>query len=151
MSEASKKLIILMAEDDEDDYLLTKDAFKEAKILNELHRVKDGEELMEYLLQEGRYADPTQSPKPMIILLDLNMPRKSGREALKEIKAHPKLKSIPVIVMTTSKTEEDILLSYELGCNSFIRKPVSFADFVEVVRGFNRYWLEIVELPFSKI
>lgn len=150
MSEANKKLIILMAEDDEDDYLLTKDAFKEAKILNELHRVKDGEELMEYLLHEGRHADPVQSPKPMIILLDLNMPRKSGREALKEIKANPMLKSIPVIIMTTSKAEEDILLSYELGCNSFIRKPISFAGFVEVVRSLNRYWLEIVELPFQK-
>lgn len=142
-----QKISILLAEDDDDDYLLTKEAFKEAKLINELYRVKDGEELMKFLLHQGQHV---HSPRPMIILLDLNMPRKSGREALKEIKSNESLKNIPVIILTTSKADEDILLSYQLGCNSFIRKPVSFERFVEMVKTFQHYWLEIVELPPSR-
>jgi CheY-like chemotaxis protein len=112
-----------------------------------MHWVKDGEELMDYLHRRGNFADPERSPFPGIILLDLNMPRKDGREALKEIKTDPALRKIPIIILTTSKAEEDILRSYDLGVNSFIRKPVQFEDFVEMVKILGRYWFEIVELP----
>ena len=144
------RLQVILAEDDEDDYLLTQEAFKEAKIINHLHRVKDGEELMNYLHKEISNPSTLNSSPPLIILLDLNMPRKSGREALKEIKSDPKLRSIPVVILTTSKAEEDILMSYDLGCNSFIRKPVSFEQFVNVIKEFKKYWLEIVELPIDQ-
>jgi len=102
---------------------------------------------MEYLQHSGKYAEPGSSPRPGIILLDLNMPKKDGREALKEIKSSPDLWSIPVIVLTTSKAEEDIYRTYDLGVNSFITKPVSFDALVEVMKALGRYWFEIVELP----
>lgn len=138
---------ILLAEDDEDDYLLAQEAFQEARLTTPLIRVKDGEELMDYLLRRGPYEDPKTSPRPLLIFLDFNMPKKDGREALREIKANPDLRLIPVIVLTTSKTEEDILFSYDLGVNSYIRKTVSFAQFVEKMKIFKRYWFEVVELP----
>lgn len=142
-----KPVVILMAEDDEDDYLLTKDAFRESHLLNDLRRVVDGEELMDYLLRRRQYENPEDSPRPTLILLDLNMPRKDGRKALQEIKSDPNLCDIPVIVLTTSQTHEDILRSYQLGVNSFIRKPATFEQLVTIMKDFKRYWFEIVELP----
>lgn len=142
-----KPITILMAEDDPDDRLLTKEAFQESKLANDLRFVKDGEELMNYLRREGEYEDSEKSPRPGLILLDLNMPRKDGREALQEIKADPHLRMIPIIVLTTSKAEEDILRSYDLGVSSFITKPVSFEELISVIKVLGKYWLEIVELP----
>ncbi|AKG24460.1 chemotaxis protein CheY [Calothrix sp. 336/3] len=136
-----------MADDDDDDCMLAREALTESHLPNHLHIVKDGEELMDYLYQRGRYTDANISPRPGLILLDLNMPKKDGREALREIKAHPQLRKIPVIVLTTSKAEEDILRTYDLGANSFIIKPVTFAALVEVIKTIGKYWFEIVELP----
>ena len=147
MSTQKKSVTILMADDDEDDRLMTKEALEEARLKNELRFVEDGEELMNYLRHQGEYADAEKAPRPGLILLDLNMPRKDGREALKEIKADPELRRIPIIVLTTSKAEEDILRTYDLGVNSFITKPVSFDGLVEVMKSLALYWLEIVELP----
>lgn len=141
-----KAIAILMAEDDPDDRLLACEAFEESRLVNELHLVEDGEELMDYLYRRGNYNE-TSAPRPGVILLDLNMPRKDGREALREIKADPDLRRIPVVVLTTSKAEEDILRTYDLGVNSFIVKPVTFTDLVELLRTLGRYWFEIVELP----
>lgn len=140
-------IVILMADDDDDDFLLTQKALKESKLLNTLCRVKDGEELMEYLRHEGRYEGIKECYRPGVILLDLNMPRKDGREALKEIKSDKDLKNIPVVVFTTSKAEEDIYKSYQLGVNSFITKPVTFDGLIRVVQTLGKYWFEIVELP----
>ncbi|UCH44910.1 MAG: response regulator [Nitrospiraceae bacterium] len=151
MTAAKKTVIILMADDDEDDRLMTKDALEESRLHNELRFVEDGEELMDYLRRQGEYADAEKAPRPGLILLDLNMPRKDGREALKEIKADPELRRIPIIVLTTSKAEEDILRTYDLGVNSFIIKPVSFQGLVEVMKSLALYWLEIVELPLEKV
>jgi PAS domain S-box-containing protein len=117
---------------------------------NDLRFVEDGEELMDYLLRRGRYSDPAASPRPGLILLDLNMPKKDGREALVEIKADANLRSIPVVVLTTSKAEKDVVSSYDLGVNSFITKPVGFTGLVEAVQAFSTYWLEIVELPIEQ-
>lgn len=139
-------ILILMADDDDDDFMLTEKALKASKLLNELVRVKDGEELLDYLMQKGDYeGEPVR--RPGLILLDLNMPRKDGREALKEIKEHEELRDIPVVVFTTSKAEEDVYRSYQLGVNSFITKPVTFNNLLEVMSSLGRYWFEIVELP----
>ncbi|CAN5546196.1 response regulator [soil metagenome] len=140
-------MAILCADDDADDRLLLRDALHQSKLANPLHFVEDGEELMSYLRHQGRYTDPATSPRPGLILLDLNMPRKDGREALGEIKADPGLRTIPVIVLTTSAAEVDILHSYDVGANSYIMKPVSFEELVQVVRDLGRYWFQIVELP----
>lgn len=140
-------LVILMADDDEDDILLTRKALQKGKLLNPLHTVHDGEELLDYLLHRGDYTDEEKAPRPGVILLDLNMPRKDGREALKEIKAHDDLKDIPIVVFTTSKAEEDIYRSYKLGVNSFITKPVTFENLIEVMQMLGKYWFEIVTLP----
>jgi CheY-like chemotaxis protein len=150
MIETAKKdsVVILMADDDDDDFLLTKKALKESKLLNTLVRVKDGEELLEYLQRKGDYAD-VATLRPGVILLDLNMPRKDGREALREIKSDPNLNDIPVVVFTTSKAEEDIYRSYQLGVNSFITKPVTFDNLLRVMTALGKYWFEIVELPSS--
>jgi CheY-like chemotaxis protein len=140
--------MILMADDDEDDRQMTQEALTEARLANELRFVGDGEELMDYLHRRGSYGEGgREAPRPGIILLDLNMPRMDGREALAAIKGDPELRHIPVVVLTTSKAEEDILRTYELGVNSFITKPVTFAGLVDVVQGFSRYWFEIVDLP----
>ena len=147
MSTQKRSVTILMADDDEDDRLMTKEALEEARLKNDLRFVEDGEELMNYLRHQGEYTDDEKAPRPGLILLDLNMPRKDGREALKEIKADPELRRIPIIVLTTSKAEEDILRTYDLGVNSFITKPVSFDGLVEVMKSLALYWLEIVELP----
>ncbi len=144
-------ITILMADDDADDCLFAKEALEEARLANDLHFVEDGEELMDYLHRRGRFADLNGSPRPGLILLDLNMPRKDGREALMEIKTDPALRQIPVVVLTTSKAEEDIYRTYDLGVNSFITKPVSFAAMVEVMKTLRKYWFEIVELPPATI
>ena len=138
---------ILMADDDEDDCMLAREALVESRLANDLHFVRDGEELMDYLYRRGRYVEPESSPRPGLILLDLNMPKKDGREALQEIKANVQLRHIPIVVLTTSKAEEDIYRSYDLGANSFITKPVTFAALVEVMKTIGKYWFEIVELP----
>ncbi len=146
-TKSARPIVILMADDDADDRMLTRDALQESHLSNELRFVTDGEELMDYLLRRKAFADPAIAPRPGVILLDLNMPRKDGREALAEIKAEPSLRRIPVVILTTSKAEEDIYRSYDLGANSYITKPVTFDSLVEVMRGLGRYWLEIVELP----
>lgn len=142
-----KIINILIAEDDEDDRLLMEEALVENNLLNNFYFVENGEELMDYLYHRGIYQDSQKFPRPNIILLDLNMPKKDGREALKEIKADQNLRSIPIIVLTTSQAEEDILRSYDLGVNSFITKPVTFDLLVNVMKTFTQYWFEIVELP----
>jgi CheY-like chemotaxis protein len=145
---SGRPVTILLADDDEEDRELTKDALNDARLTNEMKFVVDGQDLMDYLKRTGAYADPSvDAPRPGIILLDLNMPKKDGREALAEIKADESLRRIPVIVLTTSKDDEDVLRTYDLGVNSFITKPVTFAGLVEVMRTWTRYWLEIVELP----
>lgn len=143
-------ITILMADDDEEDRMLTKEAFEEVKLVNDLRFVKDGEELMDYLYQKGSYSNPGNAPRPGLILLDLNMPKKDGREALKEIKGDPKFRQIPIVVLTTSKSEEDIYRTYDLGVNSFITKPVSFASLIDVTKTLSKYWFEIVELSTGK-
>lgn len=140
-------LTILMADDDDDDFLLAQKALKQSRLLNTLQRVKDGEELLDYLRGTGAYAAAGVPERPGVILLDLNMPRKDGREALKEIKDDPALCDIPVVVFTTSKAEEDIYRSYKLGVNSFITKPVTFDNLIQVMQTLGKYWFEIVELP----
>jgi CheY-like chemotaxis protein len=143
-------LTILLADDDEDDRELTRDALEDARLANDVRFVVDGQELMDYLRRQGRYADGAlEAPRPGIILLDLNMPKKDGREALAEIKEDPNLRSIPVVVLTTSKDEEDILRSYDLGVNSFITKPVTFVGLVDAMRAWSHYWFELVELPIN--
>ena len=139
-------ITILMADDDDDDFLLTKKALEESKLANKLVRVKDGEELIDYLKQRGEY-EGKDIARPGMILLDLNMPRKDGREALKEIKADESLRDIPVVIFTTSKAEEDIYRSYQLGSNSFITKPVTFDKLVRVITALGSYWFKIVKLP----
>jgi CheY-like chemotaxis protein len=140
-------IVILMADDDADDRMLTRDALEESRVLNDLRFVEDGEELMEYLTRKGKYANVEDSPRPGLILLDLNMPKKDGREALKEIKSDPNLRRIPVVIMTTSKAEEDVFRSYDFGASSFITKPVTFDRLVELMRTLGEYWVEFVELP----
>jgi CheY-like chemotaxis protein len=138
---------ILLAEDDDDDYMLTTQALKEHRLINSVYRVRDGVELLQYLHRQGQYTAPENSPSPSLILLDLNMPRKDGREALREIKSDPKLRCVPVVILTTSRAQEDIVRSYDLGVNSFITKPVGFHGLVDAVKVLGRYWFEVVELP----
>lgn len=146
-----KTIIILMADDDEDDCLLAREALAASRLPIELRFVKDGEELMDYLYRRANYAEDETCPRPGLILLDLNMPKKDGREALQEIKAEPSLRQIPVVVMTTSKEQEDIYSIYDLGANSFITKPVTFSSLVEVMKTLGKYWFEIVELPRERV
>lgn len=138
----ARRVSIWIADDDPDDCQLIREAIRESRLSNELNFIKDGEELMQKLNEADHL--------PGLILLDLNMPRKDGREALAEIKSNPRLKQIPVVILTTSKAEEDIFRTYNLGVNSFVTKPVSFSSLVEVMKGIGRYWLEIVELPKEK-
>ena len=138
---------ILMADDDADDRLMAQDAFDEVHLANELHFVEDGEALLDYLYRRGHYATRSAGQEPGLILLDLNMPKKDGREALREIKSDPELRQISIVVLTTSKAEEDIYSSYDSGASSFISKPVTFEGLVDVMKGLGRYWFEIVDLP----
>jgi CheY-like chemotaxis protein len=140
-------ITILVADDDPDDRLLIQDALEDSRLANDVDFVEDGEELMDYLNRRNGYEDLTSRRLPGLILLDLNMPRKDGREALKEIKASHDFKRIPVVVLTTSKAEEDIYRTYDLGVNSFIVKPVTFEKLVEVMRTVTDYWAQIVQLP----
>lgn len=140
-------IIILMADDDEDDRFMARDAFELNRLNNELYFVKDGVELLDYLHNEGEFTDPEKAPRPGLILLDLNMPRMDGREAMKVIKSDPELRSIPIVVLTTSSAEEDVVRSYDLGVNSFITKPVTFQGLVEIIKQTGIYWFEIVNLP----
>jgi CheY-like chemotaxis protein len=140
-------ITILMADDDPDDRQLTKEALEEGRLINAIRFVANGEELMEYLHKQGKYAPPAEAPRPGLILLDLNMPRKDGRTVLQEIKGDPALRTIPVVVLTTSKADEDVYRSYDLGVNSYIVKPVTFEALVDILQTLEKYWFEIVELP----
>ena len=148
MRQHGEPITILLAEDDEDDCEVVSGALLDARLVNDLRIVGDGQELMDYLRRQGAYSDPAiDAPRPGVILLDLNMPRKDGREALTEIKSDPDLRKIPVIVLTTSQDEADVVRSYDLGVNSFITKPVSFHGLVEALEIWRQYWFEFVELP----
>jgi CheY-like chemotaxis protein len=141
-------ITILICDDDEDDRMLTQQALEDAHVSNSIRFVEDGEQLLDYLYQRGAYAGETgKAPRPGLILLDLNMPKLGGREALKLIKEDPTLLDIPIVVLSTSRLDEDIIRSYKLGVNSFITKPVTFSGLVEAMNVLGRYWLEIVELP----
>jgi CheY-like chemotaxis protein len=146
-----RPITILMADDDPDDRQMTREAFEASRVANDLRFVVDGVELMDYLHRRREFADPRLSPRPGLILLDLNMPKKDGRQALREIKADPSLRNIRVVVMTTSKTEEDILRMYDLGASSYVTKPITFTALVDVISTMGRYWLEIVELPSNEV
>lgn len=148
-TQSSKPVHILIADDDEEDRMLIRQALLRNQINNPMHFVENGEEVLDYLYNRRQYAADEAYPRPGLILLDLNMPKMDGREAIIEIKKDPELRSIPIVVLTTSSAEEDILRSYNLGINSFITKPVTFNGFVEVMKILNQYWLEIVELPPS--
>jgi CheY-like chemotaxis protein len=141
------RMVILLADDDEEDRAMTREAFEESHLTNDLYAVADGEELMDFLHRRGRFADARTAPRPGLILLDLNMPRKDGREALAEIKGDALLRQIPVVILTTSKAQEDLFRTYDLGANSFITKPVTFRGLVEVVEELGHYWFEIVATP----
>ena len=147
MDRTGKAVIILYAEDDPEDRMLVEDAMEESRLANELDFVDDGEELMDYLHRRGKYTGLSNTPLPGLILLDLNMPKKDGREALEEIKADPNLRRIPIVVLTTSKAEEDILRTYDLGVSGFIIKPVTFESLVSIMKTVSKYWFEIVEPP----
>ncbi len=142
-----KRTVVIIAEDDPDDRLLIKDAIREAASEAEVHFVTDGAEMLDYLNHRGRYTDETSSPLPELILLDLNMPKKSGLEVLEEIKADPTLRTIPVVVLTTSRSPEHVSRSYELGGNGYITKPNSYSELVSLMENLNRYWFGTVQLP----
>ncbi len=143
----AKPAVILLAEDDRGDQELTRRALEEGKIRNDLRIVEDGEEALAYLHRRGKYKDPATSPRPDLLLLDLNLPRVDGREVLERVRADSKLRRMAVVVLTTSRQEEDILRSYELGCNSFITKPVGMDQFIRVIQALEEYWFQIVVLP----
>lgn len=143
-NEFGSPIEILLVEDNPGDQDLTRNALQRAKVRNSLHIVEDGEEAMEFLHQEGEYAN---APRPDVILLDLNLPRMDGREVLEEIKKDPNLMDIPVVVLTTSSAEQDILRSYRLHANCYITKPVDLEQFIEVVRSIQNFWLTVVKLP----
>lgn len=147
MSERGRSITILIADDDAEDRLLMRDAFAENHLATDLRFVTNGEQLMDYLHHRGQYTDPASAPRPGIILLDLNMPKKDGRQALQEIKGNPRLRQIPVVMLTTSRAEEDIFRSYDLGVSSFITKPVTFVALLELVKTLGKYWFELVKLP----
>lgn len=147
MEEKKNALPILMVDDDQDDRLLTEKALRTNRVINPIVFLEDGEELVDYLRRQGKYSGAGQAPKPCFILLDLNMPKMDGRKALGIIKADPALRKIPVVILTTSQAEEDIMKSYNLGANSFISKPIDFESLVNLMDSLKQYWLEIVELP----
>jgi CheY-like chemotaxis protein len=149
MNRMKKTVTILIADDDQEDREMIQDALKSSRLLNSIQCVGDGVELLDYLEHRGRFTDQLLYPSPGLILLDLNMPRLDGREALREIKNNLHLRQIPVIILTTSKTEEDIFKTYDLGVNSFITKPVSFEALVNIMKTLGQYWFEIVELPVA--
>jgi two-component system, response regulator len=146
MKDQSRVITILLAEDDSDDRVLVQKAFQEIDQADDLFFVQDGIELLQYLHKQGRYSTPNSAPRPDLILLNLNMPRMDGRQALAEIKTDPDLRSIPVVVLTNSSNQEDILRTYDLGGAGFIIKPKTFIDMLEIVKVLNQYWFEVVEL-----
>jgi CheY-like chemotaxis protein len=150
MNGDSANKVVLMADDDPDDRLLARDAMLESQTGGDLHFVEDGEELLDYLRRRGKYQTAASAPRPGLILLDLNMPKKDGREALREIKGDPELRRVPVVVLTTSRADTDIGALYEMGASSFIIKPFQFEALVGVMRAIGLYWFNIVELPPSK-
>jgi len=143
----SEKLVILVAEDDQDDFEMIEEVFIENKILNPIFHVNDGAELMCYLRREEPFQDKHEYPRPGIILLDLNMPKLDGREALSLIKTDESLRRIPVVVFSSSELPDDIIGSYNLGANSFIKKPINMMDFIKIIRAFSDYWLQVVRIP----
>lgn len=145
--EANSVTTLLLADDDPDDRLLVEDALEESRLAIDLRAVEDGEELTDYLNRRGKYTDPNDSPRPDLILLDLKMPRKGGHQALEEIKEDATLRRIPVVVLTTSKAEEDIARAYDLGANSFVIKPSNFGALVQMMKTLEKYWFETVALP----
>jgi two-component system, response regulator len=147
MTTAHRTNIVLMADDDADDRLLVKDAMFECKAGVDMRFVANGEELMDYLLRRHQYGDPAKSPRPKLILLDLNMPKKNGCEAVEEIKKNCDLREIPVVIFTTSNAQTDIRRTYDLGVNSFVCKPTSFDALVDKMRVLSVYWLDVVQLP----
>ena len=151
MREAKLSTTVLLADDDPDDRLLIKEALEESRLVVDLRSVEDGEELMDYLHRRGRYVEPNASPHPDLILLDLKMPRKNGHQALEEIKCTPELRCIPIVVLTTSKAEEDVARAYASGANSFIVKPTSFGSLIEVMKTLRGYWFELITLPPGRI
>lgn len=150
MSARRKSLTVLVADDDDVDRNFIRKAWEKSRASNDLRFVEDGEELIDYLNHRGRYSDPASAPRPAVILLDLNMPRKDGREALREIKANPELRQIPIIVLTSSQADEEVYRSYDLGANSYITKPVTFEALVDVLQVLGRYWIEIVDSRDSR-
>jgi CheY-like chemotaxis protein len=144
MPKPANPIVLLMADDDPDDRELAKEALLESRVTNELRFVEDGEQLMDFLHRRNGFEN---APKPGLIMLDLNMPRKDGREALKEIKANEALRRIPVVILTTSRAEEDMLSGYDLGAASYISKPVTFESLVKLMKAIGHYWIEFVELP----
>ncbi len=142
-----KSVVILIADDDLDDRIMTQEALNDYNVINQVKSVEDGVELIDYLRRNGKFNNPIENPRPDLILLDLNMPKIDGREALKIIKSDPDLRSIPIIVLTTSNSDIDVIKSYDLGVNCFISKPVTFTRFIEVIRTMGKYWFEIVEFP----
>jgi CheY-like chemotaxis protein len=151
LREAKLNTTLLLADDDPDDRLLVKEALEESHLVADLRSVEDGEELMNYLHRRGRYTEPDTSPHPDLILLDLKMPRKSGHQALEEIKATPELRCIPIVVLTTSKAEEDVARAYASGANSFMVKPTSFGALIEAMKTLRGYWFELITLPPGRI
>lgn len=147
MTQANSPVVVVVADDDPDDRLLVEEAIEETNLCDKVFFVENGEELLDFLLHQGQYTDSRKAPRPDLILLDLNMPKKDGREALKEIKTNPTLRQIPIVVLTTSKTEEDIYRSYDLGVNSFISKPVSYENLIQLLKKIGVYWFETVSLP----
>ncbi|MDX9851556.1 MAG: response regulator [Anaerolineaceae bacterium] len=151
MKTTQNKKIILMVEDDPDDIYLIGEAIDECQLNAQIYVVEDGEQLLDYLHHKGEYADPEGSPRPDLILLDLNMPRKDGREALAEMKKDPDLRGIPVVVLTTSSAERDMKYSYAQGASGFVTKPVSFSGLREAVCKIGDYWIRTVQLPEEKL
>lgn len=151
MSSSRQSLTVLVADDDDDDRQFIRKAWDKSRTGAELRFVEDGEELTQYLNHSGRYCSVDSAPRPALVLLDLNMPRKDGREALREIKVNPALRQIPVVVLTTSQAEEDVRRCYQLGANSYITKPKTSGGLVDVLRVLEKYWIEIVDLPSDSI
>ncbi len=139
--------IMLIAEDDPDDRQWIKEALAETQVNAEVRFVEDGEDLMDFLFHRGKYKTTSTLSYPGVILLDLNMPKKDGREALKEIKSDPRLRHIPIIILTTSKSKEDVFRTYDLGANSVILKPLKFSGYVDIMRNLKQFWFEMIELP----
>ena len=141
---SSRPIEVLLVEDDEGDVVMTREALEEGKVLNRLHVAADGVEAIEYLRREGEHAE---APRPDLILLDLNLPRRDGRQVLAEVKGDDDLRRIPVVVLTTSEAEEDILRSYDLHANAYVTKPVDFERFVQVIQQIDEFFISVVRLP----